>query len=343
MDTGNRKLAFALIGCGRIAQRHAAMMQPYGHLQAVCDLVPEKANILAKKYKAHVYTDIETLLLHEKGLDLIAICTPNGLHAMHSILCLEKGFHVLCEKPMALSVADCSQMMEAADKNDRMLFVVKQNRFNPPVLAVKNLLDKNAIGKIASMQLNCFWNRAHDYYKDSWKGTKDLDGGILFTQFSHFIDLVYWFLGEVACVTAYCKNFLHEEDIAFEDTCVAIANFASGVLGTMHFTINSFEKNMEGSLTLFGEKGTIKIGGQYLNELEYQQTSGGKITSLPAGNPPNEYGHYTGSMSNHDKVYALVCIALQQNKKITTNAFDSMKTIAIIEKIYNAATANGIR
>ncbi len=338
MTSVTKQLSFGLIGCGRIAQRHVKMMEPYGQLRAVCDIIPEKAAALADKYNAHSYATIEAFLQHEKDLDLVAICTPNGWHAQHSISCLEKGFHVLCEKPMALSVTDCRLMMAAAEQNDKLLFVVKQNRYNPPVVAVKQLLEKNALGKISSMQLNCFWNRSAAYYRPAtWKGSLDMDGGILFTQFSHFMDLVYWFLGDVKNLHAYSGNFLHENEIAFEDTCVVIAGFLSGVLGTMHFTINSYDQNMEGSLTLFGEKGTIKIGGQYLNELEYQHLAGEKITDLPPGNPPNEYGHYTGSMSNHDKVYAHVCAALLSDKKITTNAFDSMKTVELIEKIYAAA------
>lgn len=336
----NKKLKFAIIGCGRIAQRHAAVMQSYGVLQAVCDIVPSKADALAHHHHANAYYRIEDLLATEKNIDLVAICTPNGLHATHSILCLENNLHVLCEKPMALSLNDCHSMMAAADKNNKMLFVVKQNRYNPPVLAVKELLDKNALGKIFAIQLNCFWNRAHDYYANSWKGTKDMDGGILYTQFSHFIDLVYWFIGDVDTVNTCSENFKHKSDIEFEDTCIVIARFKSGTLGTMHFTINSFEKNMEGSLTLFGENGTIKIGGQYLNELEYQQLSGEKIMNLPAGNPPNEYGNYTGSMSNHDKVYERVCNALQQPGNTATNAFESMKSIEMIEKIYAAANKN---
>jgi len=336
----NKKLKFAIIGCGRIAHRHAAVMQSYGMIQAVCDIVPSKAEAFAKLYNAEPYTSLHDLLHSEKEIDLVAICTPNGLHATQSIFCLENNLHVLCEKPMALSVDDCQAMMAAADKQRKMLFIVKQNRYNPPVLAVKDLLEKNALGKISGMQLNCFWNRGAGYYHDSWKGSKDMDGGILFTQFSHFIDLVYWFMGEIKSVKSFSENFIHKDDIEFEDTCVAIAAFKSGAIGTLHFTINSYEKNMEGSLTLFGEKGTVKIGGQYLNELEYQQISGERIIKLPAGNPPNEYGNYTGSMSNHDKVYERVCAALQQAENVTTNAFESMKTIEMIEKIYAAAKIN---
>lgn len=336
----NKKLKFAIIGCGRIAHRHAAVMQSYGTLQAVCDIVPSKTEVFKKTYNAKPYNTIEDLLKSEKDIDLVAVCTPNGLHAEHSILCLENNLHVLCEKPMALSVADCQTMMAAADKHHKMLFIVKQNRYNPPVLAVKELQEKNALGKISGMQLNCFWNRGSDYYHNSWKGSKNMDGGILYTQFSHFIDLVYWFMGEIKTVKSFSENFIHTDDIEFEDTCVAIAAFKSGAIGTMHFTINSYEKNMEGSLTLFGEKGTVKIGGQYLNELEYQQISGEKIINLPAGNPPNEYGNYTGSMSNHDKVYERVCAALQQSETVTTNSFESMKTIEMIEQIYAAAKEN---
>ncbi|MBS1730825.1 MAG: Gfo/Idh/MocA family oxidoreductase [Bacteroidetes bacterium] len=332
-----KQIKFALIGCGRIAHRHAAVMQSHGIIQAVCDIDSFKADTFAKQFNARSYHDLQDLLKAEKEIDLVAICTPNGLHASQSILCLQHQLHVLCEKPMALSVQDCKAMMAAADQFHKLLFIVKQNRYNPPVMAVKELLDNQMLGKISGIQLNCFWHRGADYYHQSWKGSKALDGGILYTQFSHFIDLLYWFAGEIKSVKSISKNFNHSSLIEFEDTCVAIATFQSGAVGTLHFTINSYEKNMEGSLTLFGDKGTVKIGGQYLNELEYQQISGHKISGLPAGNPPNEYGNYTGSMSNHDKVYERVCAALMQEGMVVTNSFESMKTIEMIEQIYDAS------
>ena len=264
------KLKFGIIGCGRIAQRHAEHINNTGTLVAVCDTVESKANELAAKYAAKPYFSVSELLSAHPELDVIAVCSPNGLHAQHTIQSLKAGFHVLCEKPMALSVQDCGDMINTAEKANKRLFIVKQNRFNPPVAAVKKIIDEGRLGKIYSVQLNCFWNRNNEYYQNSWKGTKALDGGTLFTQFSHFIDLLYWIVGDVKEVHAFSGNYHHEGIIEFEDTGAISLKFYNGAIGTINYTVNSFDKNMEGSLTIFGEKGTVKIGGQYLNELEYQ-------------------------------------------------------------------------
>jgi predicted dehydrogenase len=327
-------LQFAIIGCGRIAQRHAEHIHNVGKLTAVCDIVKEKADALAGKYGAKAYYSVEEMLANEKNTDVVSVCSPNGLHAVHSIASLKAGFHVLCEKPMALTVQDCGDMINAAERANKRLFVVKQNRFNPPVAAVKKIIEEGRLGKIYSVQLNCFWNRNEEYYQNSWKGTRDLDGGTLFTQFSHFIDLLYWIVGDVKDVNGFINNYHHRDSIEFEDTGVVNLKFYNGAIGTIHYTVNSFDKNMEGSLTIFGEKGTVKIGGQYLNELEYQSIAGYEIKDLPAGNPANNYGKYFGSMSNHDKVYANVADVLGNGGVIATNGFEGLKTVEIIDRIY---------
>jgi UDP-N-acetyl-2-amino-2-deoxyglucuronate dehydrogenase len=330
-------LSFAIIGCGNIAKRHAEQIQEVGKLVAVCDILRAKAEELGKKYNAEVFSSIEELFANKKGIDVAVICTPNGLHAAHSIISLQAGCHVLCEKPMAINSSDCRVMIQEAEKAGKHLFVVKQNRFNPPVVAVKKLLDEKKLGNIYSIQLNCFWNRDAKYYENSWKGTMTLDGGTLFTQFSHFIDLLYWMLGDVKRVKGFKKNFAHTGIIEFEDTGVVILEFENGVMGAIHYTVNSLQKNMEGSLTIFGEKGTVKIGGQYLNELEYQQIQDHVIPDLPKGNKANEYGSYQGSMSNHDKVYQNLVDVIHKNAKMAVNSNDGLKTVQIIERIYAAA------
>ena len=328
-------LRFAIIGCGRIAQRHAEQINRFGRLVAVCDIIAKKADEFAAKYNAKAFYTNASLLL--QSVDIIVICTPNGLHAIHSIEALNAGFHVLCEKPMAITSADCKQMIAASEKNKKQLFIVKQNRFNPPVQAIKNLLNDQKLGKIFSVQLNCYWNRSEAYYKDSWKGTKELDGGTLYTQFSHFIDLLYWFFGDVKNVQAILSNVAHQNIIEFEDTGVVNIEFANGIIGGINYTVNSYQKNMEGSLTIFAEKGTVKIGGQYLNELEYQLIENYTIENLPKGNTANDYGTYTGSMSNHDKVYQNLVDVLLHGGSAYANAYDGLKTVEIIEKIYNEA------
>lgn len=334
------KIKFSIIGCGRIAQRHAEHINNFGELTAVCDNVYNKAETLGKQYDARTYKDIEDLLENEKTTDVISICSPNGLHAEHTIKALNAGFHVLCEKPMAISVHDCGRMLIAAEKNNRRLFAIKQNRFNPPVAAVKKAIDDGRFGKIYSVQLNCFWNRNEDYYSNSWKGTKDIDGGTLYTQFSHFIDLLYWLIGDVKKVNSFMNNFHHKDTIEFEDTGVVTLKFYNGAIGAINYTVNSYGGNMEGSLTIFGENGTVKIGGQYLNELEYQNIKDFKIENLPEGNKANNYGQYQGSMSNHDLVYKNVIDVLNNGSSIITNSFEGLKTVEIIDKIYQSARGN---
>jgi UDP-N-acetyl-2-amino-2-deoxyglucuronate dehydrogenase len=337
------KLKFALLGCGRIGERHAEQIQRIGILVAVCDIVGSKATKTGQIYGSKIYTDFDELLKNENDIDVVSVCTPNGLHAEHSIKAFRKGIHVLCEKPMAITVYDCGEMIKEAEKANKRLFVVKQNRYNPPVQAIKEALDDCRLGKIYSIQLNCFWNRNIEYYSQSeWKGTLDLDGGTLFTQFSHFIDLLYWMFGDIKKVEAITRNFNHKKIIEFEDSGVAVIEFYNGTIGTINYTVNSYLKNMEGSLTIFGELGTVKIGGQYLNELEYQNIKDFTIKDLPAGNPPNNYGQYVGSMSNHDKVYKNVVDVLQNKGTIGTNGFEGLKTVEIIDKIYMAAKRSGI-
>ncbi|MCB9046923.1 MAG: Gfo/Idh/MocA family oxidoreductase [Chitinophagales bacterium] len=329
-------LRFALIGCGRIANRHAEHINNYAHLVAVCDVDKEKADALAQQYNAKAYYDLGELLANEKDVDVVSICTPNGLHAQHSIASLKAGFHVLCEKPLATNVHDCGEMIKTAELYNKRLFAIKQNRFNPPVAAVKKAIDEGKLGKIYSVQLSCFWNRNPPYYENSWKGTKDLDGGTLYTQFSHFIDLLYWLIGDVKTAKAFMGNYDHKGIIEFEDTGAVILEFYNGAIGTVNYTVNSYGKNMEGSLTIFGEKGTVKIGGQYLNEMEYQNIEDYKIENLPEGNKANSYGAYQGSMSNHDHVYMNLIDVLSNNASISTSAFEGLKTVEIIDKIYSS-------
>lgn len=331
------KIRFGLVGCGRIAQRHAEHINNKGVLVAVCDIDSDKAHKLGKEYSSRTYTDIGKMLEEGNDIDVISICSPNGLHAQHAIMALKSGFHVLCEKPMAITVQDCGEMIQAAERSNKRLFAIKQNRYNPPVAAVKKILEEGRLGRILSVQLNCFWNRNPDYYANSWKGTLKLDGGTLYTQFSHFIDLLYWLIGDVDKAQAYMGNFAHQGIIEFEDTGVVIVHFHNGAIGSINYTVNSYQKNMEGSLTVFGEKGTVKIGGQYLNELEYQNIEGYRIENLPEGNKPNNYGNYTGSMSNHDKVYDNLIEVLQHGAAITTSSFEGLKTVEIIDKIYKSA------
>lgn len=332
------KIQFAIVGCGRIAQRHAEHISTLASLAAVCDIKRQRADELAAKYNCRAYGSIDELLAHERSVNVVSICTPNGLHAEHTIKALRAGKHALCEKPMALRVADCRRMIEEEERSGNKLFVVKQNRFNPPIAALKKVVDEGRLGRIVDVQLNCFWNRTDAYYKESdWKGSIDLDGGTLFTQFSHFIDLLIWMVGDIETVHVLTGNFLHQSTIDFEDTGVIALGFTNGALGTINYTVNSFKKNMEGSISLFGEKGTVKIGGQYLNALEYQCIDGYEIKNVAHSAPANDYGFYQGSMSNHDKVYQNVLDVLMNNDAIATSSLEGLKTVEVIERIYSQA------
>jgi UDP-N-acetyl-2-amino-2-deoxyglucuronate dehydrogenase len=331
----NKSLRFGLIGCGRIGARHAEIMLQHGSIVAVCDTDTAKANQFAQTFSSTPFTNhLEMLHACFGQIDVIAICTPNGLHATHTIDSLSHGCHVLCEKPMAFTRKEADEMIEASLSNGKHLWVVKQNRYNPPVQAVKKLLDEGKLGKILSVQLNCFWNRPNAYYENSWKGTLALDGGTLYTQFSHFVDLLIWFFGPFVPSHVQLANLNHKGIIEFEDTGIVTGTFGCGALASIHYTVNTYRQNMEGSIAIFGEKGTVKIGGQYLNELDYQQLEGAEIGGLPSGNPPNQYGNYVGSMSNHPQVYESMRQVLNGDGKMLNSIEEAADTVEAIEKIY---------
>jgi predicted dehydrogenase len=328
---------FAIVGCGRIAHRHAENILRVGELKAVCDIDTGKADEFASVYDSKAYYSIDELLKEETEIDIISVCSPNGLHAEHSIKSLQGGKHVLCEKPMCITMEAGWSMMDTAHFFRRKLYVVKQNRFNPPVQFVKKLLSGNKLGRILSFQVNCYWNRPQQYYEGGWRGSKTLDGGLLYTQFSHFIDILHWFLGDVDEVKGIKKNFELRNNLEFEDTGVAILKMKNGAIGNINYTINSYKKNVEGSVALFGEKGSIKIGGEYLNTIEWQNLDENLHYENTVFTIANNYGFYEGSMSNHDKVYNELIKALDNTSNELPKANDALKTVEIIHKIYKAS------
>jgi len=335
------KINFAIIGCGRIGQRHAEYINkhPEAELTATFDVLSDRSEALAKPYnKAKAFDSLATLLADEH-INMVNVCTPNGTHATISIEALKAGKSVLVEKPMTIAKQDGEAMIKQALNVNQQLFVVKQNRFNPPVVAVKQLMDEEKLGKIYAVEINCFWNRNEDYYKNSdWKGTKELDGGTLFTQYSHFIDIAYYLFGDIEVISGITQNCNHQGLIEFEDTGHFLLRFKdSGAQGSMSYTTSCYEQNMEGSITIFAENATIKIGGKYLNTIDYQKTNGFDITDLPASGPANNYGHYQGSMSNHDKIIHNVVETLNNRQQIMTNAYDGLKVVEIIENMYKVA------
>ena len=328
-----KQYCFAIIGCGKIAPRHAAEAVKHGKLVAVCDIIGEKANTLAEAYGARSYTSITALLENEKEIDVLAICSPNGLHAEHAMLALRSGINVLCEKPLCIRVADADKMIRVAAEQHQKLFVVKSTRYNPALVELKNKIASGEFGKLYSFQLNCFWNRPDAYYKDSWKGKLEHDGGTLFTQFSHYIDAMLWIFGDVEDVSGFRKNQAHKNVIEFEDSGVVALSMKNGMLGGINWSVNSYQKNFEVSLTLVAEKGNIRIGGEYLNRLDYQLTDHSDL-KIPEIGKPNDYEFYQGSMSNHEKVYDNLVKAMEDVNHPFTNAEDGAKTVALIERIY---------
>jgi predicted dehydrogenase len=329
---------FAIVGCGRIAERHAEHIAKNGILTAVCDALPAAADrFCTSRPGVKPFASIKEMLAADDGnvADVISICSPNKFHAAHSIAALKAGYHVLCEKPMAINVHDCGEMIKAAERANRRLFIVKQNRFNPPVAQVKALIDSGRFGKILSFQISCFWNRNAQYYADSWRGTKEVDGGSLYTLFSHFIDLLYWMVGDVSEVLAVTGNLAHAGVIEIEDTGAVVLRCHNGAMGTLNYTVNSYGGNMEGSITLFGDKGTAKIGGQYLNELEYLKIEGddGLEETTAKG-----YAKYDGSQSRIGEVYQNVVEVLDGRGIIAANGFEGLKTVEIIDRIYRSAS-----
>jgi predicted dehydrogenase len=336
---------FGLIGYGKIGERHAEHItaHPDASLAGAFDIKPERMKIFSDRFREmKSYRSMDDLI-HDEDVNIVSVCTPNYNHAEITIAALQAGKHVLVEKPMAIRKVDCEAMIHASLKTGKSLFVVKQNRFNPPVQAVKQLMDQKKLGRIYSIAVQCYWNRSGNYYKESdWKGKKELDGGTLFTQFSHFIDVVYYLFGDMQIIHAGLANVNHQGLIDFEDT--GIVTFMLNdhkAPGVMHYTTSAFKQNMEGSITIFAEHATIKIGGKYLNAIDYQVTDGFDIKDLPTSGNPNQYGDYEGSMSNHDKVIDNVIQSLHGKGEIMTNAYDGLKSVEIIEHIYQIAQYYG--
>ncbi|GHT83882.1 oxidoreductase [Bacteroidia bacterium] len=330
------RVRFAVVGCGHIGKRHIEMISrnPEAELVAVCDILPQE--LLNIDLDIPFFLSIESLLNAGIPIDVINICTPNGLHAEMAIHVLETGHHVVIEKPMALNTEDAGKILLTAEKQDKKVFCVMQNRYSPPSVWIKDLVDSGKLGQLFLVQVNCYWNRDARYYKSGfWHGNKALDGGTLFTQFSHFIDLMYWLFGDIDHINARFADFNHADLTEFEDSGIATFEFVKGGLGVFNYSTSVYDKNFESSVTIIAENGTIKIGGQYMNEVEYCHVRNYEMPVLPPTNPGNDYGAYKGSAQNHHYVIDNV-INVLKNKggKITTNANEGYKVVDIIERIY---------
>ena len=330
------KIKFAVVGCGHIGKRHAEMISQNAdaELIALCDILPPN-ELGIEQYDVPFFPTIYNLLRSDLELDVICICTPNGLHAQHAMDVLMNGQHVVIEKPMALKKTDCEKIISLAEKKNKKVFCVMQNRFSPPSVWIKEIIDKKLLGDIYFIQVNCFWNRDARYYdRETWHGSADLDGGTLFTQFSHFIDTLIWLFGNIKNIQAQFADVSHHDLTDFEDTGSVLFNFENGTMGNLNYSTAIAEKNFESSLTIIAEKGTVKIGGQYMNEIENCAIENYSMPELPQTNAANDYGDYKGSAANHHFIIQNVIDVLNDTAAIATTANEGMLVVDAIERIY---------
>ncbi len=332
-------LKFGVVGCGHIGQRHLAVIhaEPHAELVALCDTDPEKVAQFTDQYPSvQGYHSCEQMLA-EADIDIISICTPHGWHANMSIQAARAKKHILVEKPMALSSRESQEMIDAARQHKVKLYVVKQNRYNVPIMLTKRALDERKLGKVFMVQCNVMWNRHQAYYEQSsWRGKKQLEGGALQTQVSHFLDLLVWWFGTIKEAKTIMDTLNHAIEI--EDCGVSALRFENGTIGSLLWTTCVYNVNYEGSITIIGEKGTIKIGGKYLNQIEFWDVQSYPMpTELDFADQPNEYGQYQGSSSNHDKLINNLIDQIIDRRQGMVEGEEGMKTIQAIETIYGHA------
>lgn len=334
-------IRFAVVGFGHIGKRHAEMIRRTlgAKLVGVADTDSKQAVAAEKDYQTKFYSSIEALLNNGEKIDVVNICTPNGLHAPQSLLALEKGCHVVCEKPMGLTKAECEEVIFKSLQMSKQVFCVMQNRYSPPTQWLKSLMRDKKLGKIFFVQISCFWNRDERYYKPgTWKGSRKLDGGPLFTQFSHFVDIMYFLFGDIKNIRSQYDNYTHQHNTEFpDDNGIVTFEFLSGGMGCFNYSTSVWDKNLESSITIIGEKGSVKVGGQYMDQVEYCHIDGYSMPTLDPSNPPNDYGAYKGSAANHHYVIENVVDTLRGKTSATTNALEGMKVVEIIERMYHKA------
>lgn len=329
-------IKFAVIGQGHIGKRHAEMIRqnPDSTLVAVCDVLP-KEQIGLENIEEAFFTKFEDLLASDLDIDVVNICTPNGFHADYAIKALQGKKHIVLEKPIALTKVDAEKILFKSLEMSKHVFSVMQNRYSPPSVWLKELTDKNTLGEIFIVKLDCYWNRDDRYYKKgNWHGDAKLDGGTLFTQFSHFIDIMYWLFGDVQNIRGNFADFNHKDLTDFEDSGVVTFDFINGGMGSLNYSTSIWDTNLESSITIIGSKGTVKVAGQYMNEVTYCHIKDYVMPVLAPSNPPNDYGLYKGSAQNHHYVIENVIEKLTDKGNITTNVLEGLKVVDIIERIY---------
>jgi len=331
-------LNFALVGCGRIAKRHSELLGfneiKGAKLVSVCDCVVDKAKKIAEQFNVTVYMDMDEMMKSE-SIDVVVVLTPSGLHARHVINLSKYGKHIMVEKPMALSIKDAENMIYACDANNIKLFVIKQNRFNTPVVKLKEALDAGRFGKLTLGTVRVRWARHQAYYdQDPWRGTWSMDGGVLTNQASHHVDMLEWMMGDVESVFAKMTTAL--ANVETEDTAVVTIKFKNGALGIIEATTATRPTNLEGSISILGEKGTVVVGGVAVNKMQtwvFEDNQEGDSTVLEkfSVNPPNVYGFGHQAYYEH----AIDCIVNGGSNLV--DGLQGRKSIELISAIYESA------
>ncbi|HHB92318.1 MAG TPA: Gfo/Idh/MocA family oxidoreductase [Thioploca sp.] len=330
-------LNFALVGCGRIAKRHSELLglnQIKGAtLVAVCDINEDKAKLIGQQFKVPYYTDMDEMM-QTTSIDVVSVLTPSGLHAEHVVNLAKFKKHIMVEKPMALTLDDADAMIRACDQNGIKLFVIKQNRFNVPVVKLREALEEGRFGKLVLGTIRVRWCRTQAYYdQDKWRGTWAYDGGVLTNQASHHVDMLEWMLGEVESV--FAKSTTALVDIETEDTAVVLLKFKNGALGIVEATTATRPKDLEGSISILGEKGTVEIGGFAVNQMKIwnfiEEQSGDKeVMERYSVNPPNVYGF------GHQAYYEHVVDCINNNKQHLVDGLKGRKSLELISAIYES-------
>lgn len=323
-----RKIKFALLGYGFIGQKHAYFidLEEFAELTAIID---DKAD-------AATYPSVEDFIKSDGNkTDVVCVSTPNGLHYRHAKILLEAGYHVIVEKPMALKARSAMELKRISEQTGKKLFVVMQNRYSPASKWVHDLVNSNALGEIFLVQVNCFWNRDERYYKQGrWHGSKELDGGTIYTQFSHFVDMLYWCFGEVKDIKAELFDFNHKNITEIEDSGFVRFSFVKGGEVQFNFSTSCHGRNLESSITVLAEKGSIKLGGQYMDTLLHCDVEG--LENPVIESYSESFGPYKGNAANHRFVIRNVVECLNGVADQDTPLEDGIKVVEIIENMYNS-------
>ncbi len=328
-------IRFGLIGCGKVAPRHAQSLTelPDARLCAVADVIESRAQRFAKEYRADAYTDYRRVL-ERRDVEVVSICAPSGLHAPMAIEAMQAGKHVIVEKPMAMSLRDADQMIATERTTGVKMCVILQNRYNPPMQDLRRVVDEGKLGRLLLGNATVRWYRPQEYYEDGWHGTRAMDGGALMNQSIHHIDALQWLMGDAASVFAYTGTLAHKMEA--EDVGVVAVRFASGALGTIEGSTLTYPENLEGSVALFGERGSVKVGGTALNrkvlwkvagELEHEHV----LLTRDQVDPPSVYG------TSHHHVIADMIAAIRENRAPRTNGLEARKSVALVLAIYESA------